>query len=172
MKTVDHYTFQALDNYPYSLMETIESLDYALAYDKTNVTALCLYGRVYSEQLENYEQAISYFQEALASDVGAVAVYPYFIDALISFNEWDEAERLISFALTLKGINRYTILFRYVHLMEVRGNWKAALEGIKKLTLASVTNNESEIERLKQRIKTKQSLAKEKLMKKGKNKKK
>jgi hypothetical protein len=31
MKTVDKYIFQALDNYPFWLEETIESLDYALS---------------------------------------------------------------------------------------------------------------------------------------------
>lgn len=46
MKSIDKYLFQAMDNYPYCLEETIESLDYALSYDDKNVTALCLYARI------------------------------------------------------------------------------------------------------------------------------
>ena len=72
MKTVDKYLFQALDNYPYSLEETIESLDYALSYNNKNVMALCLYGRVQSEQLQDYEAAKVYFQEALAINIYAI----------------------------------------------------------------------------------------------------
>jgi uncharacterized protein YfaS (alpha-2-macroglobulin family) len=49
MKTIDKYLFQALDNYPYSLQETVESLDYALSYDEKNTTALCLYARIEAE---------------------------------------------------------------------------------------------------------------------------
>ncbi|WP_243839356.1 hypothetical protein [Flavobacterium sp. S87F.05.LMB.W.Kidney.N] len=33
MKTTDKYLFQALDNYPFWLEGTIESLDYAFSYD-------------------------------------------------------------------------------------------------------------------------------------------
>ena len=57
MKSIDKYLFQALDNYPYSLEETVESLDYALSYDEKNTVALCLYGRLYAEQLKHYETA-------------------------------------------------------------------------------------------------------------------
>ena len=74
MKTVDKYLFQALDNYPYSLEETIESLDYALSYNDKNVMALCLYGRVQTEQLADYEEAKRYFQEALTININAVAL--------------------------------------------------------------------------------------------------
>ncbi len=86
MKTVDKYLFQALDNYPYCLEETIESLDYALSYDSKNPTALGLYGRIYSEQLQDYETAKSYFQEAIANNIYAIEVYPFYINALPYIN--------------------------------------------------------------------------------------
>ena len=54
MKNIDKYLFQALDNYPYSLEETTEALDYALSYDAKNTTALCFYARIEAEQLQNY----------------------------------------------------------------------------------------------------------------------
>lgn len=65
MKAIDKYLSQALDNYPYSLTETIESLEYALSYDETNTTALCLTGRLYAEQLMNYEEAKNIFRKRL-----------------------------------------------------------------------------------------------------------
>ena len=110
MKTVDKYLFQALDNYPYWLEGTIESLDYALSYNDKNVMALCLYGRIQTEQLHDYEEAKRYFQEALAIDINAVAVYPYYLDALLLNEDYDEALKLIDFALTIKGINKVSVM--------------------------------------------------------------
>jgi tetratricopeptide (TPR) repeat protein len=104
MKTVDKYIFQALDNYPFWLEGTIESLDYALSYNEKNTTALCLYGRVQTEQLQDYEEAKRYFQEALAINIYAVSVYPYYLDALILNEDYEEASKLIDFALTIKAL--------------------------------------------------------------------
>ena len=83
MKTIDKYLFQAIDNYPYWLEGTIESLDYALSYNDKNPMTLCLYGRIQAEQLQDFEEAKRYFQEALAIDIQAVAVYPFYIDTLL-----------------------------------------------------------------------------------------
>mgnify|MGYP006209857237 CR=1 FL=1 len=54
----EKYLFQALDSYPFSLEETIESLDYALSLDPQNTMALTMYGRIYSEQLKNHEAGL------------------------------------------------------------------------------------------------------------------
>ena len=56
MSSIDRYLVKAIDAYPYNLEEAIESLDYALSGDNNNAATLCLYGRVYAEQL----QAVSY----------------------------------------------------------------------------------------------------------------
>ena len=118
MKTVDKYLFQALDNYPYWLEGTIESLDYALSYNDKNVMALCLYGRIQTEQLHDYEEAKRYFPEALAVYIHAVAVYPYYLDALLLNEDYEEASKLIDFALTIKGINKVAVMLRKVFLLE------------------------------------------------------
>jgi tetratricopeptide (TPR) repeat protein len=112
MKTVDKYIFQALDNYPFWLEGTIESLDYALSYNEKNTTALCLYGRVQTEQLQDYEEAKRYFQEALAINIYAVSVYPYYLDALILNEDYEEASKLIDFALTIKGVDKVSIMLK------------------------------------------------------------
>ncbi|MBK7638263.1 MAG: hypothetical protein WAT22_10865 [Saprospiraceae bacterium] len=133
MSSIDRYLSKALDAYPYNLEEVIESLDYALSGDNNNAATLCLYGRVYAEQLQDYVTAKAYFQDALAADMRAVFVYPYFIQLLIDFDEDVEAEKLIDFALTVKGIDKPLILSKLIILKEKLGQFKEAKRDIAKL---------------------------------------
>lgn len=158
MKNIDKYLFQALDNYPYSLEETVESLDYALSYDAKNTTALCLYARIEAEQLQNYEAAKNYFQEALAITIDAVAVYPYYLETLLLNEDYEEASKLIDFALTIKGINKKAILLKKVQLLERQQNIKEALQLLKEVKLFSFDNETYEVEQLETRLKAKKEL--------------
>jgi hypothetical protein len=54
--TKNKYYFEALDNYPYSLPDCLEALNYALSYDPEDADSLCLMGRIYSEMLSDYEK--------------------------------------------------------------------------------------------------------------------
>jgi len=158
MKNIDKYLFQALDNYPYSLVETTEALDYALSYDEKNTTALCLYARIEAEQLHNYEAAKTYFQEALAISIDAVAVYPYYIETLLLNEDYEDAAKLIDFALTIKGINKMAILLKKVHLLERQQDIKGATKLLKEVKLASFANDTYEIEEVAKRLKAKKEL--------------
>jgi len=159
MKTVDKYIFQALDNYPYWLEGTIESLDYALSYNEKDTTALCLYGRVQSEQLQDYEEAKRYFQEALAINLHAVAVYPYYLDALLWNEDFEEASKLIDFALTIKGTDKVAIQLKKVMLLEKQQDVILALKLLKEIKLLITANdNLQEIEETEKRLKTKKKL--------------
>lgn len=176
MKSIDKYLFQAMDNYPYCLEETIESLDYALSYDDKNTTALCLYARIQAEQLLNYEEAKNYFQQALGININAIEVYPYYIQTLLSNEDFEEAEKLIHFALTIKGINKVEILMKKIQLHETKREFKEAKQLLKELKL-TVVNNEYNyyLDETKARIKGKLELLrpkKEKEKKAKKNKKK
>lgn len=163
MKTIDKYVFQALDNYPYSLEETIESLDYAFSYDAKNTMVLCLYGRIQAEQLLNYDEAKNYFQEALAINIHALEVYPCYLQTLILNEDFEEAEKLIDFALTIKGINKAEIFVKKAVLLEVQMEFKKALKEIKKAKLHSINyTSESEINEAEKRIKGKVDLGKNK----------
>ncbi|WP_433829785.1 hypothetical protein [Flavobacterium anhuiense] len=136
MKTIDKYLFQALDNYPFWLEGTIESLDYAFSYDPKNTMILCLYGRIQAEQLMNYEDAKSYFQEA---------------------------QKLIDFALTIKGINKSDIYVKKAVLLEVQHNFKDALKEIKQAKLFTIQHDyDSGISEVEKRIKGKMDLLKKK----------
>ncbi|MCZ8228600.1 hypothetical protein [Flavobacterium sp.] len=162
MKNTDKYLFQALDNYPYSLEETIESLDYAMSYDAKNTTALCLHGRIQTEQLQNYEAAKNYFQEALAINIDAVSVYPYYLETLLLNEDYEEASKLIDFALTIKGIDKMAILLKKVQLLERQYKIKAAIKVLKEVKLASFANDSFEIDEVTKRLKAKKDLLKPK----------
>ena len=159
MKTVDKYIFQALDNYPYWLEGTIESLDYALSYNEKDTTALCLYGRVQSEQLQDYEEAKRYFQEALAINLYAVAVYPYYLDALLLNEDYEEASKLIDFALTIKGTDKVAIRLKKVMLLEKQQEVKMALKHLKEIRLLIASQDSLyDIEQIEKRLKAKKQL--------------
>ena len=162
MKNTDKYLFQALDNYPYWLEGTSEALDYALSYDEKNTTALCLYARIEAEQLQNYEAAKTYFQEALAINIDAVAVYPYYIETLLLNEDYEEASKLIDFALTIKGIDKMAILLKRVQLLERQHKIKAAIKVLKEVRLASFANDSFEIDEVTKRLKVKKDLLKPK----------
>jgi tetratricopeptide (TPR) repeat protein len=163
MKTIDKYLFQALDSYPYSLEETIESLDYAFSYDAKNTMVLCLYGRIQAEQLLNYEEAKCCFQEALSINIYALEVYAYYIQTLILNEDYEEAEKLIDFALTIKGINKSEIYVKKAILFEAQHEFKNALAEIKNAKLATLQFAfDSDIVKIEKRIKGKIDLIKDK----------
>lgn len=141
MKTVDKYLFQALDNYPFNLEETVESLDYALSYDDKNTMALCLYARVYAEQLLNYEEAKNLFERAIGININAIEVYPFYIQTLLLNEDWEEAEKVIDFALTIKGINKVEILFKRSMLSELKKEFKKAQKVIKEIKLLVIDSD-------------------------------
>lgn len=163
MKTTDKYLFQALDNYPFWLEGTIESLDYAFSYDDKNTMILCLYGRIQAEQLMNYEEAKSYFQQALSINIHALEVYPYYLKTLILNEDYKEAQKLIDFALTVKGINKSEIYVKKAILLEAQNKFKKALKEIKNAKLHLLQfNYESDIIDVEKRIDDKIDLLKKK----------
>ena len=108
----NNYLFKALDAYPYELEETLEALSYALSYNSKDAQALCLMGRVYAEQLKDYETAKQYYAEAVAHEMEMPKTYPFYIQTLLWNEDYDEAEKLITFALTIKGCKQsyFTLL--------------------------------------------------------------
>jgi len=153
MRAIDKHLLNALDNYPYSLSDTIESLEYALSYDDKNTMAICLMGRIYAEQLLDYETAKEYFSEAISHNIHALEVYPYYIDTLILNEDFAEAEKLIDFALTVKGMDKVNILFKKAWLKEVLRDFKSAKKVLKEIKLLNCnTGNNSVLEEFNRRI--------------------
>ena len=113
--TKSKYYFEALDNYPYSLPDCLEALNYALSYDPEDADSLCLMGRIYSEMLDDYEKAKLYFEEAMQCDVTNLNTSKYYIKCLLDNEDFQEAEKLINYSLKIKGIDRSTSV-SYTHL--------------------------------------------------------
>ncbi len=169
MQSIDKYVVQAMDNYPYWLEGTIESLGYALAYDHKNVMALGLYGRLYAEQMQDYEAAKQYFAEALASDIHALDIYPHYAEVLLLNEDYEEASKLIDFSLTIKGINKAQMLLKKIQLLERQQDIKAALQMLKEVKLLSFSNDSYALDEIEKRLKAKKELLKPKKAKKKKS---
>ncbi len=172
---LDKYLFQALDAYPYNLEEAVESLNYALSYDEKNPIALSLLGQIYAESLKNYEVAKEYYQQALAEDMYALDVYPKYINVLLWNEDYVEAEKLVDFALTVKGTDKAMLYLKKGILFEQKKNYKKALKCLK-LAKENAYNNhfinniKEEEERIKNKM-PKQKKAKDKSSSKKKRKK-
>ena len=126
--TKSKYYFEALDNYPYSLPDCLEALNYALSYDPEDADSLCLMGRIYSEMLIDYEKAKLYFEEAMLCDVTNLNVSQYYIKCLLDNEDFHEAEKLIRYSLKIKGIDKSMIWLYRSLLSEKRGSLINALK--------------------------------------------
>lgn len=156
----NNYLFKALDAYPYELEETLEALNYALSYNSKDAHALCLMGRVYAEQLKDYETAKQYYAEAVAHEMDMPKTYPFYIQTLLWNEDYDEAEKLITFALTIKGVNKSILHYYKAVLLEEQGQFKEAVK-VYKIAIKLATDNgvinyvENELNRVKKKIKPK-----------------
>ena len=112
------YYLQALEAYPYDLTETIESLSYALSYDKEHAGAHCLYGQLYMEKLRQFGKAEYHFEQALLSDFSYVVTYEYYSLLLIHIQDYKKAMKLIQYAYSLKGVNHSVMMHREALISE------------------------------------------------------
>lgn len=135
MTQSDKYLMEALDAYPFNLEQVIESLNYALSYDDQNPMALCLMGQMYAEQLSQYEMAKDFYVRALAVDINHLKVYPLYADTLLYNDDYEEAEKVIRFALTIKGIDKAVMYGKKALLHEYQMQFKKALKCWKKAKL-------------------------------------
>lgn len=125
--TKNRYYFEALDNYPYSLPDCLEALNYALSYDPEDADSLCLMGRIYSEMLNDYEKAKLYFEEAMQCDVTNLNTPQYYIKCLLDNEDLHEADKLIAYSLKIKGIDKVTLWLHRSLLSEKRGSFANAI---------------------------------------------
>jgi len=156
----NNYLFKALDAYPYELEETLEALNYALSYNNKDAQALCLMGRVYAEQLKDYETAKQYFAEAIAQHMEMPKTYPYYVQTLLWNDDFEEAEKLIKFGLTVKGVDTALLQLFQGILFEKKGAFKAAIKAFKTANKTATNNNfidyvNNELSRVKNKIRPK-----------------
>ncbi|AZB09584.1 hypothetical protein EG344_12570 [Chryseobacterium sp. G0162] len=143
--TKNKYYFEALDYFPYNMSECLDALNYALSYEPEDADSLCLMGRVYSEVLKDYETGKRYFEEAMQSNIGNVNTPKYYIECLLSNEDYEEAEKLIEYALKMKGIDKAEILNAKSLLLERKGEYKLAMEKLKEAKKFSFCRSSLEI---------------------------
>jgi len=153
---IDKYLIEAVDNYPYDVTQAVESLNYALSSNPSCPHALCLMGRVHAEQMQNYQEAIAYFEDALKEDVRMAKVYPHYASTLIDAGYHDEAIKAVDFAVSLKGADIGQLLYMKMIAFEHLKKYKKAV----KLSKEAIENgyNECFIDKVKDakaRIKSK-----------------
>lgn len=125
------YLFKAIEAYPWELEKAVEALNYALAYDPENVKALHLMAKVNYEQLGDNDTAKSYFEKALASRLDIPDLYPDYIRLLINNDDPGEAQKLIDFAKTVKGIDKAQIQVLQGQLFESLNAFEEAEKALK-----------------------------------------
>jgi tetratricopeptide (TPR) repeat protein len=133
-------------------------------------------GRLQAEQFGDYEKAKLYYAEALANKLDFQKVYSKYILVLIWNEDYEEAQKLIDFAFTVKGLNKGEIHLYQGQLFENLQAYKIALKAFKKAKLFGynsgfISHINSEITRVKNKMKPKKKKKKPKYKKK-KNKKK
>ncbi len=158
---LSNYVLKAIDAYPYELEQTVENLNYALSYESDNAYALYLMGRLQAEQFGDYEKAKQYYAEALANKMDFHKVYSHYILVLIWNEDFEEAQKLIDFALTVKGVYKSEIHLFQGYVFECLQNYKKALKALKLAKKLGYSNSfisfiDSEIKRIKNKIKPKQ----------------
>ncbi|GAB5400997.1 MAG: hypothetical protein Aureis2KO_25820 [Aureisphaera sp.] len=121
------YLFKALDAYSYSIEETMEALNYALSYDPQNTEALYLMAQVYGFQLKDYETSKGYFEKLMGIDIHMTKMYPDYICVLIRNEDYPQAQRLLEFALTVKGTDKALLRLLQGQLLESQKVLKAAM---------------------------------------------
>jgi tetratricopeptide (TPR) repeat protein len=174
---LNNYVLKAIDAYPYELEETVENLNYALSYENNNAYVLYLMGRLQAEQFGDYEKAKQYYAEALANKMDFHKVYSKYILVLIWNEDYQDAQKLIDFAFTIKGLNKGEVYLHQGQLFENLQKFKKALKAFKKAKLFGYNDGfinqiNSEISRIKNKMKLKnKKKSKSKFKKRKKNKK-
>lgn len=170
---LNNYVLKAINAYPYDLEETVENLNYALSYEPNNAYALYLMGRLQAEQFGDYNTAKTYFAEALANKMDFHKVYYMYILVLIWNHDYAEAQKLISFALNVKGIYKSEIYLYQGYVLECLMDYNNALKNFKQAKKLGFNNNyisfiDGEIKRVKNKINPKNTGKTKKKKNKGK----
>ena len=135
------YLLKALDAYPYAMEDVIESITYALSYEPNNPVALCLMGRIYFDVYQDYNQAIAYFESALAENVREISVYSHYTLALVDNEDFEKAEKFIDFALTVKGSDGAMLYARKASIYECQFKLNKAKKTLKEARKHTFNNS-------------------------------
>jgi tetratricopeptide (TPR) repeat protein len=131
MNTADTYFIKALDHYySWDMEKAMEALGYGLAYNSEHPALLCLMGRIYSEQLNQYKTAIEYYEEALGADLNYPETYYHYLSVLFKTGQLEMADKLADHALKVQGIDKYQIYGWKSSILEQKELYQEALDMI------------------------------------------
>tara|TARA_R110000868_G_scaffold411677_1_gene707380 strand:- start:2208 stop:2756 length:549 start_codon:yes stop_codon:yes gene_type:complete len=163
----DTYYLKAKSAAGYDWDEVCESLNYALSYDENHCAALCLLGKIYAGNLNQYSEAFDCFDKVIAINNTYIDVYPIYAKYLILADEIEKATKLIEFAFTIKGISKGSLFWLSAYAAEIKENYKAGLIHLEKAKKHAFNDDYySFIEDEENRIKKKLKLNKSKVKKK------
>ncbi len=167
----DQYYIKAIDQYPYSLDEAMENLNYALSYNPEHEGANYLMGKLCVEQFQNYAEAEKYYQLTLAVNPhNQLACLDYAL-LLIYLEEFEKAEKGIDYVKKQKGANLFSIYRLKGLIAEYKKEYSKAIKLYEKAFLNAYENEDIDyINGEIRRIKDKQKLLKKKLKKNTKEK--
>jgi len=111
--------------------EACEALNYALSYDENHCPSLCLLGKVYIDYLNEYAEAFKCFDKVISINPEFVEVYPLYIKSLIWADQNQRAQKLIDFALKIRGIDKAQLEWLSSYLHETEKNYEKSLEHLK-----------------------------------------
>lgn len=159
LSLADQYYVRALDNYPYNLEFVIENLQYALSCDEEHVQALCLTGVLYMYHIKDYEEAKRYFHESLCYNQHYTDTYKHLSLLYLWLGRYQKAEKIISSALRIPGMDRCSLLYLLALSYEYKGNFVQAKDLLKKVKLMAVEKNcidtiDTSLERVKRKLKS------------------
>ena len=163
----DTYYLKAKAASGYDWDEVCESLNYALSYDENHCAALCLLGKVYASNLNQYAQAFDCFDKVIAINSNYIDVYPVYAKYLIWADEIVKANKLIAFASTIKGISKGSLFWLSAYAAETKQEYRTALKHLKKAKKHAFNDDyfsfiEDEETRVKKKVKLDKSKAKKK----------
>ena len=159
LNAADQYYLKALDHYPYDLEGTVEALSFALGHDEEHCQSNCLMGRIFMEQMKEYEMADYYFEKALMSDFNYPDTFKYYSLLKIWKGEFPKAQKIIDYSLRVRGMDRATMLHRKAMVYECTGKYLEAKLCLQQIKLIASNNEwvsyaEKELLRLKKKVKT------------------
>jgi tetratricopeptide (TPR) repeat protein len=128
MNITETYYLKALAHFPLELEECIENLNYALSYDGDYAPALCLMGRIYTDEVKNYTVAMEYYNKALASDLTYPETFIHYSKLLLTLERLEELSTLLDTAFKVPGIDKSTLYHTKALGREQEGKFEEALE--------------------------------------------
>lgn len=177
--TANQYLLKALDNYPRELEQSLEALQYSLSYDDQSAQANYLMGKFCMEQFKQFDEAAYYFDKALSCDLYFLDTYEEYSQLKMYIGAYEEALKLIEFALKQKGALKCVFTVLKSNVYEYKTDYDESLKWLKEARRYSYnptydTYLEKEITRVKKKRKKlkmeeKKSTPKKKKKKKSSN---